>query len=369
MKISLITAPPEAHHGWGRYTLELARELLNGGHEVSIITGVDCPEKIDLPPAVMIHRVLPGLMKLKRFNSPRMLSAAPTLRRLTESADVVHITAEPYALAAQFITRPLVVTAHGTYLPLTLTRPLWRGLYRRVYERCHVICVSQYTETQVRALLPSAKTTVITNGVTLEAVRRNVPPIAKTGPTVIAVGQLKPRKGYHILAQAMKQIRAAIPDAQAVFLGDDSDTGYVNGIRAQLAADGLTDVVRIAGRVSDDIKIGWLQAAEVFALPALNADGKFEGFGLVYLEASAAGLPVVGTTGCGAEDAIVDGETGYLIPQNDVGATAKVVIKLLKDGSLRQQMGAAGWAYAEEHTWKHQTEKVMKIYNETRHFK
>jgi phosphatidyl-myo-inositol dimannoside synthase len=165
----------------------------------------------------------------------------------------------------------------------------------------------------------------------------------------------------------MKQIRAAVPDAQAVFLGDDSDAGYVNGIREQLTADGLTDVVRIAGRVSDDIKTGWLQSAEVFALPALNVDGRFEGFGLVYLEASAAGLPVVGTTGCGAEDAIVDGETGYLIPQNDVNATANAVIRLLKDGSLRQQMGAAGWTYAEEHTWKHQTEKVIKVYNAARH--
>jgi phosphatidyl-myo-inositol dimannoside synthase len=367
MHISLITAPPESHHGWGRYTLELARELHKAGHDLTIITGIDAPEHLpDIPQGVPVHRILPGLMRPKRFTSPRLIAAAPTVRRLTDAADVVHITAEPYALAARGLRKPLVVTAHGTYLPFTLSRPLWAGLYRRVYDRSQIICVSRYTEGQVRALLPDARTTVITNGVNLDAVRRSVPPVAKTAPTVVAVGQLKPRKGYHILAQAMQQVRAAIPNAQAIFIGDDSDAGYVGSIRAQLAADGLTDAVRIAGRLSDDIKVGWLAAAEVFALPALNVDGKFEGFGLVYLEASAAGLPVIGTTGCGAEDAIIDGETGYLIPQNDVNATADRIINLLQDGSLRQRMGAAGWSFAEEHTWAHQAARVIEVYHAAR---
>jgi glycosyltransferase involved in cell wall biosynthesis len=369
MHISLITAPPEQHHGWGNYTLALARELLRTGHTLSIVTGVDAPPEIDLPAEVSIQRVLPGLMKPKRFNSARLFAAAQQVRRLTAEADIVHVTAEPYALAARLVTKPLVVTAHGTYLPLLLVRPFWSGLYRRVFERSPIICVSRYTESQVRVLLPEARTAVIPNGVTLEAIRRTVPPVAKNGPTVVALGQLKPRKGYHLLAQAMKQVRTAVPNAQAVFLGDDSDGGYVNEIRAELAADGLTDAVRIAGRVSDDVKIGWLQAAEVFAMPALNIDGKFEGFGLVYLEASAAGLPVIGTLGCGAEDAILDGETGYLIPQNDVPTLADKIIELLRDGALRQRMGAAGWNYAEEHTWARQTQEVIKLYNATRDFK
>lgn len=335
---------------------------MRAGHAVSIITGIDTPESLDLPEGVAVQRVLPSIMKPKRFNSPRLLAAGSTVRRLTAHADVVHVLAEPYALACGGVDRPLWITAHGTYLPLTLARRPWAGLYRRVYDRARIVCVSRYTEEQVRAVYPAGQTLVIPNGVDIQAVRRSVAPIAKRGLTVISVGQLKPRKGFHILARAMKHVREKIPDAHAIFIGDDSDSGYVDGIRAQLAVDGLTDVVRIAGRVSDEIKIGWLQAAEVFALPALNTGGKFEGFGLVYLEASAAGLPVIGTLGCGAEDAIIDGETGYLIDQDDEQATADRIIRLLGDGALRQRMGAAGWEFAESHTWERMTARILQAY-------
>ena len=87
------------------------------------------------------------------------------------------------------------------------------------------------------------------------------------------------------------------------------DRATVSNVVQQLEADGLQEAVHILGRVPDETLLGWYHAADVFALPAINVGGKFEGYGLVYIEASAAGLPVVGTLDCGAEDAIRDGET------------------------------------------------------------
>jgi len=361
MKISLICAPPEGHHGWGRYTLELARQLAARGHALQIITSTDAPDSPPLASAEYI-RLLPSVMQPPRLNSARIWLAAPHIQRLTAHADVIHVTAEPYALAALSALRPVVVTAHGTYVPLLVGKPLWGALYARMFRRSTVTCVSDYTAEQVRAALPLVQTTVIPNGVDVDALRRSVPPVAKSGPTVITIGQLKERKGSHILVEAMREVCAKVPTARLLLIGDDSDSAFVDVLRAKVADYGIAGAVRFAGRVSDDVKIGWLQAADVFALPALNAAGKFEGFGLVYLEASATGLPVIGTRGNGAEQAIRDGETGFLIDQNDPAALAARIIELLTHSALRQRMGSAGWEYAEAHRWSLVADRVIALY-------
>jgi phosphatidylinositol alpha-1,6-mannosyltransferase len=294
----------------------------------------------------------------------QMLAASPAIQRLTEACDVIHVIAEPYVLAAP-IKRRMVVTAHGTYIPRTTARPIVGALYRPAYRRSTIICVSSFTQRQVMTALPGARTVVIPNGVDATRFQQSSPvnPLpAKHGPIVLSVGQLKARKGFHILAAAMVKVRQAVSNAEAVFIGDTSDRVYYETLQAQLARDQLTDVVHLLGRVSEAELLDWYQSADVFALPAINAGDKFEGFGLVYLEANAAGLPAIGTLDCGAEDAIRDGETGYLVPQNDVDATADALIKLLRDPSLRIRMGASAKAYAQSQGWDAIARRVLEVY-------
>jgi phosphatidylinositol alpha-1,6-mannosyltransferase len=85
--------------------------------------------------------------------------------------------------------------------------------------------------------------------------------------------------------------------------------------------------------------MSWYGSAHVFALPSLNVGWKFEGYGLAHLEASAAGLPVIGTTDCGAADAIDDGVTGLLVTQAQVAERLPAaIIRLLSDPALAAQM-------------------------------
>lgn len=356
----MLAADPAGPHGWGRYTRDLIVALAPQGIEIVLITAEDATKPADLPVAGY-HRVLPSLTPAQRLSSLRLLRAIAFVRRLVIGCDVVHVVAEPYVLAAPS-RFPMIVTAHGTYVPQTVKRPLIGTLYRYAYRRSALICVSSYTERQVRTAVPDAKTVVIPNGVDVARYRQPVPLPAKNAPTILVVGQIKARKGFHILAQALPQIRAAIPNAEAVFIGDTSDQTYCESIRAQLAANGLSDAVHWLGRVPDETLLGWYQAADVFALPAVNVGNRFEGFGLVYLEASAAGLPVIGTLDCGAEDAIWDGETGYLVPQNDPDALAQAAIHLLSDPELRTKLGSAGAAYAEQHTWDQVAQRVIDVY-------
>jgi len=100
----------------------------------------------------------------------------------------------------------------------------------------------------------------------------------------------------------------------------------------------------------------------VFALPSLSVGERFEGFGLVFLEASASGLPVIGTTGSGVEEAIIAGETGLLVPQDDPDALAGAIARLLQDEPLRARMGAAGRAYARTQDWSAVAGRVKDVY-------
>ncbi len=363
MRLTILSAPPVPTHGWGRYTRDLVSGLSASGAHITLITSRDAPTDPGLP-LTAYHCILPSVTHPARFNSLRLMACAPAVRRLAANSDLVHVFAEPYILSTIGINKPLFVTAHGTYVPFSAGRRGVGSLYRRAYQRATILCVSSYTERQVRAVLSRASTYRILNGVDVARYRSDLPSPEKYAPTVLCVGQVKARKGFHILAQAMKAVRAAVPNARAIFIGDTSDTAYVHSLKAQLVADGLTDVVQFLGRVSDETLLGWYHQADVFALPALNVGGKFEGFGLVYLEASAAGLPVIGTRDCGAEDAIRDGETGLLIPQNDPTALAEAVIDLLRDPERRARMGAAGRTFADDHTWTKVAARVIAAYQE-----
>ncbi len=363
MRIAILAANPVKTHGWGRYAHDLIIALAGQGHQIVLITSTDAASRTDLP-VTDYYLALPPLTPAPRFSSLRLLKEINNVRRMVETCGLAHVVAEPYVLSVPG-NHPLVVSAHGTYVPQTSQRRVTGVLYRHAYRRALILCGSSYTERRVRAVLPDARTRVITYGVDFDFYHRPVDPAhlpKKAGPTILAVGQHKPRKGFHILAQAMKHVCAAIPDAQAVFIGDTSDKAYVEGIQAQLAADGLTNAVQILGRVPEETLLGWYHAADVFTLPGIYTGGRFEGFGLVYLEASAAGLPVVGTLNSGAEDAIRDGETGFLVPQNDPGAVAQTVIRLLSDDDLRREMGAAGAAYARQNTWEHVAGRVLAAY-------
>jgi phosphatidyl-myo-inositol dimannoside synthase len=366
MHVVMLGAAPVKRHGWGRYTYDMIKALAEQHAQITLITATDAPEDPGLP-LVGYHRILPSLTPATRLLIPHLLAAVPQVMALARQAKVIHATAEPYALCAVLCGAPLLVTAHGTYLPLTLAG---RGaaLYRRVYGKAKILCVSAYTESQVLAALPNAHTKVILNGVDADHFSAPTPRPEPHAPTVITVGQVKPRKGAHILVEAMAIVRQHVPDAQALIIGDTTaEADYARNLEALIKRLGLTGAVRLTGRLSDQEMLGWYHRAHAFTIPALNMGGRFEGFGLTFLEASAAGVPVVGTLGNGGASAIRHGETGYLLDPDDhlPEKLAEMLIQLFQDSPLRGRLGAAGVQFARENTWQHVAAQVLAAY-ETR---
>jgi glycosyltransferase involved in cell wall biosynthesis len=128
-------------------------------------------------------------------------------------------------------------------------------------------------------------------------------------------------------------------------------------------AYGVEDRVRFLGNVDEREKIDLLQRARLLLhTPVTSADGGFEGFGIVYLEAAASGIPSIGTTGSGAVDAVLDGETGLLV-EPTVEAVASALDRLLSNEELAKRLGAAARHRAEKLTWKANAESVLALYD------
>ena len=362
MRVAFLTPETDPHYGWARYGYDLAQALTAQGIEIVALTQPTDQRHGDF--WFDVRPVLPQLVPKQRGFLRHSLAAAATVRRAVSDCDLVHVIAEPYALLGAWTNKILVVTAHGTYVPQTVQRPLVGMLYRRAYQRAFLIAVSQYTQKQVKIALPHRNARVIHNGVHVARFQQPAPAPIKQGPTILASGRVKARKGTHLLIEALALIRQQIPNVQLVVTGEQDDPAFMSQINARIAELGIGDQVHLTGKISDDELRGWYQHADVFALPSLNVDGKFEGFGLVFLEASACGLPVIGTTGSGVEEAVIADQTGLLVPQNDIPALTDALLRLLTDPALRSRLGAAGREYAQTQDWSVVAQQVAAVYDQ-----
>ncbi|MEU8033034.1 glycosyltransferase family 4 protein [Streptomyces sp. NPDC049099] len=166
-------------------------------------------------------------------------------------------------------------------------------------------------------------------------------------PVVVCVSRLVPRKGQDTLIRAMPRILAAEPDTVLLIVGGGP---YERDLRRLAAETGVGGSVRFTGAVPWSELPAHYGAGDVFAMPCRTRRGGLdvEGLGIVYLEASATGLPVVAGDSGGAPDAVLDGETGWVVRGGDPTEAAERIVTLLGDPELRRRMGERGRQWVEE---------------------
>jgi phosphatidylinositol alpha-1,6-mannosyltransferase len=171
-----------------------------------------------------------------------------------------------------------------------------------------------------------------------------------------------PRKGQDTLIRAWPQVLAAARGGPALLLVGDGPYRAKLGRLAQRA--GVADSVVFTGPVAAADLPAYYDAGDVFAMPCRTRRGGLdvEGLGIVYLEASASGLPVVGGDSGGAPDAILPGETGYVVPGRDVAAVTDRITGLLADPAGARAMGEKGAAWVDrEWRWELVADRLMAI--------
>ena len=348
----------------GRHTASTWAEQLRARGIASTIVCARNSTSVDFE----CHPLLPTVSPPEKHSLIKSLRLLPVAAALLRDCDIVHATAEPYAILAAAIAgrRPFFLTAHGSYVNLPRMRRFPVGeLYRRAFARARLICVSHYTAQVAREQFPLARAHVINNGV--DVGRFLQPPplrVDKTAPTVITIGEIKPRKGTLQLVEALAVVRERIPRVQCLIMGNPQyGSAYTAKVLRRIEELKLADNVRIMGFVEDELMRAWLAAADVFALPAMNDGWWFEGFGLVLVEAGAAGRAVVGTDGCGVADAIEHGVSGLKVSQERVAEELpRALLELLENPSMAERMGAAGRQLAQERTWAAMAEQLIELY-------
>ncbi|KKK07624.1 glycosyltransferase family 4 protein [Micromonospora sp. HK10] len=180
-------------------------------------------------------------------------------------------------------------------------------------------------------------------------------------PVVVCVSRLVPRKGQDMLIRALPEIRRRVPDAALLIVGGGPYRAALEKLARQTGVD--RDVVFTGSVPSAELPAHYA-AGDVYAMPCRtrNRGLDVEGLGIVYLEASATGLPVVAGDSGGAPDAVREGETGYVVRGRDVAQLADRVATLLADRDLARQFGAAGRAWVErEWRWETQAERMAAL--------
>jgi phosphatidylinositol alpha-1,6-mannosyltransferase len=180
-------------------------------------------------------------------------------------------------------------------------------------------------------------------------------------PVVVCVSRLVPRKGQDMLIRALPAIRRRVPEAALLLV---SGGPYRTKLEALARSAGVSSDVIFTGSVPWAELPAHYAAGDVYAMPCRTraAGLDVEGLGIVYLEASATGLPVVGGDSGGAPDAVIEGETGYVVGGRDVDALADRVAELLSDPVKAKAMGVAGRAWVErEWRWEAQAARMARI--------
>jgi len=163
---------------------------------------------------------------------------------------------------------------------------------------------------------------------------------------IVCVSRLMPRKGQDTLIHALPVIRRQVPDAALLIVGGGP---YRKKLDELVASTHQQDHIVVTGSVPFSELPAHYAAGDVFAMPCRtrNKGWDVEGLGIVYLEASATGLPVVSGDSGGAPDAVVPGETGIVVPGGSPVAVARPLIELLSDPAKAARMGAAGRSWIE----------------------
>jgi glycosyltransferase involved in cell wall biosynthesis len=384
---------PHIVGGLGKHVVEIVPELIADGVEVHLVvpklSGGEWNEPLLMPdgsPATngsQVYRIEAGsnggdFYANTWHDNVGIEEFGAHLIRQLGGFDLIHNHDWLSAFAAVGLKRdfhiPMITTIHATEMGRNRGN-LYGGMQQAIhqtewwltYEAWRIIACSHYMAWEVQSYFgsPAEKIDVIPNGVDprrfdalkgLDLASFRLGFARPDQPIVYYVGRMVPEKGLSVLIDAAPQILADWPDVKFVLAGGG---GYANDLRAKAYDLGVADNIMFTGRIPDEVRDGLFKVADCAVFPSL-----YEPFGIVALEAMAAGTPVVVSEAGGLSEVVDLHETGITVHPNDPGSLAWGILHTLKNPQWsRQRAENANRVVREQYNWARIADMTAKVYD------
>lgn len=376
MRICLFTSTFLPAVGGAEYVVHyLAKELVQMGHQVTVLAeGRKRKEDAAFPYIVHRYRGLKGLVSYEKVKAMHLV-----FEKLRTRFDLLHAhrTYPPGYVAAKLkhlLNISVVITPHGDDIQKMpeinygiRLEPELEAKVKYALERTDAITViSESIRNDVLNLIAAPdKVHDVPNGVELDSYigqnenaynprSCNLPP---KGNLILAVGRNHIKKGYQYLLRAMSLVLKKYENTNLVVLGKGTES-----LLPLIRDLGIGRHVVLPGVIGQRNLPSFYNRADLFVMPSL-----IESFGLVTLEAMAAGLPIVATNIPGSRDLVADGVNGFLVPPKSPESLAEKIILLVKNKKLRKEMGQESYQMARRYDWKIITKKYVEVYETVLH--
>jgi phosphatidylinositol alpha-mannosyltransferase len=369
VKIALVSPYDYAAFGGvTRHITHLAVQFQERGHDVHIIA--PCAKDGELEAPVPLHRLgkpvsIPANGSVARISAGTRLGSEVKQIMGSVGFDIVHLH-EPLLPALPLaVLKASSATNLGTFhayrqssTAYLYAKPILWYFYRRLHGK---IAVSNCARDFVAQRFPGDYR-IIPNGIDLERFSGPCPriPALDDGKlNVLFVGRLEKRKGLSHLLRAWGTVGREFPNARLVVVGGGRGLAHY---RNWVNNSGIQNIL-FTGQVPDEDLPRYYQAADVYCAPSTGQ----ESFGIVLLEAMAAGAPIVATTIPGYGEVVTHDREGLLVPPKDSESLAGALIHLLADAELRQRLSMEGRRTALRYSWPRVAGEVLDYYEETIH--
>lgn len=341
------------------HVFEIFRRLAERGHAVRLLAASF--------PGAAPTVTMQGITVRRLGNRYRYYPQIPfALRRelATDPADVVVDVLNKLPFLTPLVADvPCCAIAHHLFgvtafrqvpFPIAVVVALAEQLIPFAYRRTPILAISESTRDDliVRGI-PAEHVVVVPPGIDATYTPGSLGP---RPPLIVWIGRLERYKRADVMIDAFVEIRRRIPEARLAIIG----SGHARTALEELARRrGLTAAVEFTGFISEERKIEYLQRAALL----VNTSEK-EGFGLTVIEANACGTLNVSTDVPGLRDSVRDGETGMLVPFDDVAALARVAVQVLTDEPLRARLVANGLEWAARFSWERAADATEALIEE-----
>ena len=359
------------HGGIAIYTAEMAKAAQALGYEVEVwapalppgVAEIKWPFVVRRLPLTGDHSLLSQWRMARQLMAQRSHLRAATLY-IPEPGPLLAMLLLQYINFNTLKPARLVLTFHGSEIQRLASRRLLRWSTNHLLKKVtRVSVVSSFArDLFVRNFPMSAAKVVLTPGALRTDLATNHPSAAPLKPKnriiILTVARINPRKGQLQVIRAL----SALPAAQRTrveywLVGSHCKENY--DLALTTAAEEAGFHIKFLDDISDE-KLGLIyQQADIFAMTSMPHKQSVEGFGLVYLEAGAHGLPIVAHDIGGVPEAVSHDETGLLVKPGDTAALTQAFSTLITDPALRQRLGAAGRVRARKYSWRDSAESLF----------